>query len=144
MRQLSAKRVNASSGGLHPIECFVINDNSTANFPLSASSGTSETKYGVTMDLDGDQQNDNGNKNSFGHSAAVVAHYVPACHGMEVLSCRREGDDDMTSPTPFMVTRSFSLALSAVDWREIWKYGFRGLRYTYLVRFLCHASVILV
>jgi SagB-type dehydrogenase family enzyme len=92
-RSSISKRCNASSGGLHPVDAYLVFHSQTT---------------------EGDA------KQSF----RPVAHYCPSFHGLELLSknfVNTSGDFN-----------EFFLVINSVNWREIWKYGERGFRYSQL------------
>lgn len=86
------KRVNASSGGLQPIEVYIICD-----------------------------QIENSPK---------LYHYVAKNHGLEI---RADFDSDLWNQLKEMISTDFFLiGISSISWREVWKYGERGFRYSQL------------
>lgn len=98
-----SKRVNASSGGLHPVESYVF-----VPPQLSSEIGT---------ELEG---------------SATLFHYSPQFHGLEH---RRS----IPAETWAKVVESLEIpsdallvAITSVNWREIWKYGERAFRYSQL------------
>jgi len=91
--------VNPSSGGLHPVECYLL-----LPFVL----------------------NNQDNTSAFG----ALYHYCPQNHSLEKRKMwpqmKKVGnilglDDDY-----------FCIAVTTLNWREIWKYGERGFRYCQL------------
>ena len=93
-----SKRVNASSGGLHPTEAYFILPPKTL-------------------------------KNT--HKQWQFCHYAVSQHALEILGTfnrqnEEKHNDDEEEHNVFYVL------LSAVSYREVWKYGERGLRYCLL------------
>jgi nitroreductase len=85
-----SKRVEASSGGLHPVECYVLTS-------------------GVNSDSE---------------DSPALFHYSPAYHGLEEIA-------RFATSTSKWQSRTLCF-FSLVWYREIWKYGERGLRYSLL------------
>lgn len=98
-----SKRVNASSGGLHPVESYVF-------LPPT-----------LTGDLDASAS-----------GSAALFHYCPVMHGLEQRRLIPPDVWKSLSKRLALPENSFLLALSSVNWREIWKYGERGFRYCQL------------
>eukprot|EP01084_Bolivina_argentea_P298807 514981_1 len=93
-----SKRVNASSGGLHPVECYFILPSHIVDKNI---------------------------KNEW-----LFCHYPVRQHALEILGLfeQKHIEKDIQN----MSNNLFYILVSAVDFRETWKYGERGLRYSLL------------
>eukprot|EP01083_Nonionella_stella_P144267 450121_1 len=98
-----SKRVNASSGGLHPVECYFI-------LPSKILHGTEDNHW-------------------------LFCHYPVREHALECLgsfdTCSHD-DSNKEEKEQNAIMNTFYVLVSAVEYRETWKYGERGLRYSML------------
>eukprot|EP01083_Nonionella_stella_P238668 836175_1 len=92
-----SKRVNASSGGLHPVECYFI-------LPSK-----------IILNKEEDNE-------------WLFCHYPVREHALECLGILHPNEEEKEES----LMNTFYVLVSAVDFRETWKYGERGLRYSML------------
>ena len=158
---ICSKRCNASSGGLHPCETYLILPNSIINQSIKKTNEIANGKDKGKEKSKNKEKTEKAEKKENEKKEEVVdkhdggkwklCHYSVFYHGLEVIGTLHESEDSEKKKKNDTIVAEekekakekekekdkddpncFFILISSVDFREIWKYGERGLRYSLL------------